>query len=325
VEQIDELSPKTMTSYIEKSKKDRNNTASDYYSGVGDSDADFRGMEKRIDKRSKGIRNANRSIAKTKKPGGDPAMKEEAEQVDEISGKTAFRAMGKALNKAQQAGDEGDVKLDDKRMKQATKFGQYSKKKYQFQDRIRNSRRNPFMKKEDVELDEISQKTKDSYVAKRGSQLSSMMHGPSKNYNLLSGKKQAKAVKGIKQALNKEEVELDEISKETAWKATEKAHTKVTKSAYGAIGDREPYLSKFKKNLKQEKKFSDYYKKKKEMGEANLTPYRNTELGVRSSKRAGQPRASNSRQFFRPPEGFTKKGIEKGKGKITVPVYKKKK
>jgi hypothetical protein len=179
--------------------------------------------------------------------------------------------------------------------------------------------------KEEVELDEISQKTKDSYVAKRGSQLSSMMHGPSKNYNLLSGKKQAKAVKGIKQALNKEEVELDEISKETAWKATEKAHTKVTKSAYGAIGDREPYLSKFKKNLKQEKKFSDYYKKKKAMGEANLTPYRNTELGVRSSKRAGQPRASNSRQFFRPPEGFTKKGIEKGKGKITVPVYKKKK
>jgi hypothetical protein len=61
------------------------------------------------------------------------------------------------------------------------------------------------------------------------------------------------------------------------------------------------------------------------VGEANLTPYRNTELGVRSSKRAGQPRASNSRQFFRPPEGFTKKGIEKGKGKITVPVYKKKK
>jgi hypothetical protein len=66
---LKELSPKTSASYIEKSKKDRNNTASDYYSGVGDSDADFRGMEKRIDKRSKGIQNANRSIAKTKKPG----------------------------------------------------------------------------------------------------------------------------------------------------------------------------------------------------------------------------------------------------------------
>jgi len=70
--------------------------------------------------------------------------------------------------------------------------------------------------KEDVEdLDEISQKTKDSYVAKRGSQLSSMMYGSSKNYNLLSGKKQANAVKGIKQALNKEEVEqVDELSKQ---------------------------------------------------------------------------------------------------------------
>jgi hypothetical protein len=60
-----------------------------------------------------------------------------------------------------------------------------------------------------------------------------------------------------------EQVELDEISKETAWKAVEKAHTKVTTSAYGAIGNREPYLSKFKKNLKQQSKFMDYYKKKK--------------------------------------------------------------
>ncbi len=120
-----------------------------------------------------------------------------------------------------------------------------------------------------------------------------------------------------------EEVEqVDEISKETAWKAAEKAHTKTTNSAFGAIGNREPYLSKFKKNLKQEKKFSDYYKKKKAMGEANLTPYRNTELGVRSSKRAGQPRASNSRQFFRPPEGFTKKGMEKGGGVKTMYHYK---
>jgi hypothetical protein len=122
-----------------------------------------------------------------------------------------------------------------------------------------------------------------------------------------------------------EQVELDEISKELAWKAAEKAHTKTTNSAFGAIGNREPYLSKFKKNLKQEKKFVDYVRKKKEMGESNLTPYRNTELGVRSTKKAGLPRMSNAKQFWRPPEGFTKKGIEKGKGKVTVPVYKKKK
>ena len=70
------------------------------------------------------------------------------------------------------------------------------------------------MNEEVEQIDEISQKTKDSYMAKRGSQLSGMMYAPSpKNYNLLSGKKQANAVKGIKRALNKEEVEhLDELS-----------------------------------------------------------------------------------------------------------------
>ena len=79
------------------------------------------------------------------------------------------------------------------------------------------------------------------------------------------------------------------------------------------------------KSEKQYDKFRSYAKKKKEMGESNLTPYRNTELGVRSTKKAGLPRMSNAKQFWRPPEGFTKKGIEKGKGKVTVPVYKKKK
>ena len=63
--------------------------------------------------------------------------------------------------------------------------------------------------KEDVEqVDELSKKTKDAYVAKRGSQLSSMMYGSGKNYNSLTGKKQANAVKGIKKAMGvKEDVE----------------------------------------------------------------------------------------------------------------------
>ena len=62
---------------------------------------------------------------------------------------------------------------------------------------------------EDVEqVDELSKKTKDAYVAKRGSQLSSMMYGSGKNYNSLTGKKQANAVKGIKKAMGvKEDVE----------------------------------------------------------------------------------------------------------------------
>jgi len=63
-----------------------------------------------------------------------------------------------------------------------------------------------------------------------------------------------------------------------------------------------------------------------QMSESNLTPYRNTERGVQGTKRNGLPRVSNAKQFFRPPEGFTKKGVEKGKGTaIAVSVYKKKK
>lgn len=59
-----------------------------------------------------------------------------------------------------------------------------------------------------------------------------------------------------------------------------------------------------------------------QVDEYNATPYRNTERGVRSSKPNGQLRGTNSRQFFRPPEGFTKKGIEKGGGIKTVYHYK---
>ena len=65
--------------------------------------------------------------------------------------------------------------------------------------------------KEDVEqVDELSKKTKDAYVAKRGSQLSSMMYGSGKNYNSLTGKKQANAVKGIKKAMGVKE-DVDQV------------------------------------------------------------------------------------------------------------------
>ena len=69
------------------------------------------------------------------------------------------------------------------------------------------------VKEETEQIDEISKATKDSYVAKRGSQMSSMMRGPEKNYASMTGKKQANAVKGIKRAMGvKEETEqLDEV------------------------------------------------------------------------------------------------------------------
>lgn len=69
------------------------------------------------------------------------------------------------------------------------------------------------VKEEPEQVDELSKKTKDAYVAKRGAQLSSMMYGSDKNYNSLTGKKQANAVKGIKKAMGmKEEPEqVDEL------------------------------------------------------------------------------------------------------------------
>ena len=72
--------------------------------------------------------------------------------------------------------------------------------------------------KESVEqIDELSKATKDAYVAKRGSQLISMMYGPEKNYAnyaALTGKQQANAVKGIKRALGvKEETLLEKFKK----------------------------------------------------------------------------------------------------------------
>ena len=75
---------------------------------------------------------------------------------------------------------------------------------------------------EEVEqIDELSKGTKDAYVAKRGAQLSSMMYGPKKNYNLLTGRQQANAVKGIKRATRvKEENEVsEEIVNEMNYKA----------------------------------------------------------------------------------------------------------
>ena len=60
--------------------------------------------------------------------------------------------------------------------------------------------------KEGVEqIDELSKATKDAYVAKRGSQLQKMTSGLDKYRNMLTGKQQANAVKGIKRAMGVQE------------------------------------------------------------------------------------------------------------------------
>jgi len=68
------------------------------------------------------------------------------------------------------------------------------------------------MREEVEQIDELSKKTKDAYVAKRGSQLSSMLSGHTRGKQL-TGKQQANAVKGIKTAMggNKDKSKLPKL------------------------------------------------------------------------------------------------------------------
>jgi len=77
-----------------------------------------------------------------------------------------------------------------------------------------------------TDLQELSKKTKDAYVAKRGSQLQRMTTGLDHHRNLLTGRQQANAVKGIKRAMGvKEEAEqIDELSKKTLASYVQGAH-----------------------------------------------------------------------------------------------------
>ena len=102
------------------------------------------------------------------------------------------------------------------------------------------------VKEEPEQVDELSKKTKDAYVAKRGAQLSSMMYGSDKNYNSLTGKKQANAVKGIKKAMGmKEEPEQREDGIDlTAF--MEKANSAI-KEAVGDASSPEAFVRKFNK------------------------------------------------------------------------------
>ena len=61
------------------------------------------------------------------------------------------------------------------------------------------------------QIDELSKKTLASYISKRGSQLQKMTSGLDKYRNLLTGKQQANAVKGIKQAQKAMSVEEELI------------------------------------------------------------------------------------------------------------------
>ncbi len=112
--------------------------------------------------------------------------------------------------------------------------------------------------KEDVEqVDELSKKTKDAYIAKRGSQLSSMMYGSGKNYNSLTGKKQANAVKGIKKAMSvKEDIQTPERD------------TQMTKALIRLGGEHSGTSTAIKKQ--QKKQASTYSRDRIERQSSNL-------------------------------------------------------
>ena len=130
-------------------------------------------------------------------------VKEEIEQIEEMA-QTPARVK------------EMQGKLDTAASKIRNKVGDQPAAKKKYNSILSKDRNEFFAKKmygkggkvvkEDAEqIDELSKATKDAYVAKRGSQLSSMKYGSDKNYNSLTGKKQANAVKGIKTAMGMKE------------------------------------------------------------------------------------------------------------------------
>ena len=153
------------------------------------------------------------------------SVKEDVEQVDELSKGLLKRYKAAATVNADNLEKEGDYyarhlqgKMKDAEMGKRDPVTPKEKKlSMKIRDRMHkksDARREKIgqaerkLREETEQIDELSKKTKDAYVAKRGSQLSSMMYGSGKNYNSLTGKKQANAVKGIKKAMGvKEDVE----------------------------------------------------------------------------------------------------------------------
>lgn len=144
------------------------------------------------------------------------------------------------------------------------------------------------MKEEAEQIDELSKKTKDAYVAKRGSQLSSMLSGHTRGKQL-TGKQQANAVKGIKQAMGvKEEAELDEEitparqavidrEKKKASKTIMRGKTAAERDRAYARGSRINYLELVHKYGKKSNKTGSPY----QVDKRNLDKWRKAEHGMR--------------------------------------------
>jgi hypothetical protein len=147
-------------------------------------------------------------------------VREAAEQIDEVSLDMATRVYAereKRQRKINRERGSGSPEASDNSAK-AFKTYKYVKKHYGQKGLDKAYKAAVNVKEAAEQIDELSKKTKDAYVAKRGSQLSSMLSGHTRGKQL-TGKQQANAVKGIKRAMGvKEEAEqIDEKKKMKTW------------------------------------------------------------------------------------------------------------
>jgi hypothetical protein len=145
-----------------------------------------------------------------------PARQRDMEHAIQRHDVKAQRGYEAKMNKTGKAAERGR-KLEDKHDTAVRRLIARDTKEYESEKlygrggKIVKGKRKP-VKEEAEQIDELSKKTKDAYVAKRGSQLSSMLSGHTRGKQL-TGKQQANAVKGIKTAMggNKDKSKLPKL------------------------------------------------------------------------------------------------------------------
>ena len=190
-----------------------------------------------------------------------PARQRDMEHAIQRHDVKAQRGYEAKMNKTGKAAERGR-KLEDKHDTAVRRLIARDTKEYESEKlygrggKIVKGKRKP-VKEEAEQIDELSKATKDAYVAKRGSQLSSMLSGHTRGKQL-TGKQQANAVKGIKQATGvKEEVEqIDEAGA-----------AKLARMGYAY--DRARIGSRGVNNPERKQQMGDAYYKQREKVEAN--------------------------------------------------------
>ena len=138
-------------------------------------------------------------------PAREAEMKRKVEK-HETAAQRGYEAKMTKTGKAAEKGRKQEDKHDaaSRRLLKKDRKEQESSRTYGRGGKLVKSGSRAEVKEEIEQIDELSKATKDAYVAKRGSQLSSMLSGH-KRGKQLTGKQQANAVKGIKQAMGVKE------------------------------------------------------------------------------------------------------------------------